>query len=112
MKNIKYFKYKSTYSFEKFLNNYGYKLADVKGYKFGWKNQYHGNVLKTYVIYLKDDECVYFKVVYFKNLNECHQSSLGFNGSKLLDWYQNANVRCYRVYDVWFKKYDRYVITD
>ena len=112
MKSIKYFKYVNTYNFNKFLKEYGYKEKDIKGFVFINKNQYKGNILKTYVIYLKDDECVYFKVAYFKNLNECHQSSLGFNGSKLLDWYQYANVRCYRVYDVWFKKYDRYVITD
>ena len=95
MKSIKCFKYKDTFKFEEFLSAYGYKLEDVRGYKFIDKKQYRGNVLKVYFICLNDGEEVYFKVVIFKNLNEYRQSRLGFNGDKLLSWYEDANVRKY-----------------
>ena len=109
MKNIKYFQYKNTYEFERFLNAYGYRLGDVKGFKFGWKEQYRGNFLKAYMIYFNDGEYKLFRVVYFKSLNECHQCRLGFNGNKLLMWYDSSNVIEYKVKDVWGVK-DRYVI--
>ena len=96
MKKIKYFLYKNTYEFEKFLNAYGYRIGNVKGFSFVWKKQYHGNILKTYEVYFDDGEYEYFSIVYFKSFNEYHQSRLGFNGEKLLDWYQDANIRMYK----------------
>ena len=103
MKNIKNFKYENTYSFERFLKDYGYSMDDVKGYSVGWKEQYHGNILKIYNIYFNDDEYEYFKVVYFKDINEYRQSALGFNGEKLLDWHDDANI-------VKYKYNNRYII--
>ena len=97
MKNIKQFKYKNTYNFDRFLKDYGYKLEDVKGFNVSFKCWFKGNFLKTYIIYLKDNECLCFKVVYFKSLNESNQSRLGFNGETLLIWYQDANVVWYKV---------------
>ena len=84
MKNIKYFEYKNTFNFMGFVCAYGYKLEDVKGFKFGWKKQYRGNILKVYQIYFNDGEYEYFKVVYFSSFNEYHQCRLGFKGDKLL----------------------------
>ena len=40
MKSIKYFKYINTKHFNVFLSAYGYKLEDVKGFKFIEKKQY------------------------------------------------------------------------
>ena len=97
MKNIKYFKYMNTKYFNVFLKEYGYKLDDVKGFSFIGKKQYRGNVLKIYFIHFNDGEKEYFKVAYFKSFNECKQSSLGFNGNKLLSWYNDANIRKYRL---------------
>ena len=97
MKNIKLFKYKNTYNFEKFLNEYGYKLNDAISFSFVYKKQYHGNILKIYHIHFNDGEYGYFKVVCFKDFNEYHQSRLGFNGNKLLDWYEDANIKMYKV---------------
>ena len=97
MKNIKYFKYWYSYDFEKFLKDYGYTLDDVKGFKFVEKKQYHGNVLKLYFICFNDGEEICFTVADFKSFNEINQSRLGFNGNKLLEWYEDANVRRYRV---------------
>ena len=85
MKNIKSFKYVDENNFSIFLKECGYTSDDVIGFKFGWKNQYRGNVLKTYIVDFKDGECGYFKVAVFESLNEYKQSSLGFNGEKLLD---------------------------
>ena len=96
MKNIKYFKYKNTSNFLGFIGSYDYKLDDVKVLSFVGKKQYHGNILKTYNVYFKDGEYEYFKVVYFKNFNEYRQSRLGFNGDKLLRWYEDADVREYK----------------
>ena len=93
MKNIKYFKFKDTNAFESFLYAYDYKLDDVKGFSFDERKQCRGNVLTWYKIHFKDGECEYFKVVIFKNFNEYHQSRLGFNGEKLLRWWENADVR-------------------
>ena len=97
MKNIKYFKYKDTEAFKKFLDEYGYSIDDAKGFKFIDQRQYHGNVLKVYFICLNDGEEVYFKVAVFKSFNEYRQSALGFNGNKLLEWFEDSNVRKYKV---------------
>ena len=97
MKSIKCFKYKNTKHFNVFLKDYGYKLEDVKGFTLSRKKQYHGNILKTYNIHFNDGEYEYFSVVYFKSLNEYHQSSLGVNGNKLLEWYEHANMRKYKL---------------
>ena len=96
MKNIKYFKYKDTCNFIGFVTAYGYKLEDVIGFSFIGKKQYRGNVLKVYSIWFKDCEEEYFKVVNFKSFNEYHQSRLGFNGDKLLRWYEDADIRTYQ----------------
>ena len=105
MKNIKCFKYKNIYMFEKCLNEYGYTISDAVGFSVNYKWCYHGNILKEYVIYLSDHDHVYFRTVDFKDFNECNQSRLGFNGNRLLSWYNSANVRRY-------KSDNRYVITD
>ena len=110
MKNIKYFNYKNTYEYSIFLKAYGYTIKDVIGFSCDNKKQYHGNILKTYNVYFKDGEYEYFKVVYFKSLNEYHQSRLGFNGNRLLEWYQSASVVKYKVKDIYGMN-DRYVIT-
>ena len=96
MKSIKCFKYKDSPKFEKFLNEYGYKLDDVKGYKSIGQKQYCGNVLKLYFICLNDGEELYFKVVIFKDFNEYHQSRLGFKGSKLEEWFEDSTIREYK----------------
>ena len=85
MKNIKYFKYKDTYEFKKFLDAYGYRLWGVKGFSYAGKKQYRYNVLKLYRITFNDGEYEYFKIVYFKSFNELNQSRLGFKGDKLLE---------------------------
>ena len=99
MKSIKLFKYKDMHAFEEFLSAYGYKLDDVKGFKFIGQKQYRGNVLKLYFICLKDGEEVYFKAVDFASFNEYRQSRLGFNGVKLEEWYQDSTVRRYKTND-------------
>ena len=109
MKNIKYFKYKNTYEYNKFLKEYGYILDDVKGFSVSVIHHYRGNIFKSYIIYFKDDNLALFKVVCFKSLNECHQSRLGFNGNTLLEWYRDANIIKYKVKDVWGIN-DKYVI--
>ena len=97
MRSIKHFKYVNKKNFEKFLDSYGYTLNDAVGYSFYDKQQYHGNIFTTYVIYLSDHDHIFFKVACFKNFNEYHQSRLGFNGERLLNWYQSANVKVYKV---------------
>ena len=96
MKNIKCFKYINENNFNIFLSGYGYKLDDVKGFSVIDKKQYRCNVLTTYAIYFKDDEYEYFTVAVFESFNEYHQSRLGFNGNKLLEWWENANIRMYK----------------
>ena len=93
MKSIKYFEYKNTYEFERFLSAYGYWLEDVKGFSVVDKKQYRGNILKEYFIHFKDGEREYFRVVYFRSFNEYYDSKLGFSGNKMLEWYENADVR-------------------
>ena len=97
MKNIKYFKYKDTSKFKDFLSSYEYKLEDVRGFKFVEKKQYQGNVLTLYFICFNDGEEICFTVVSFKSFNEYHQARLGFKGDKLLGWFEDANVRTYKV---------------
>ena len=96
MKKIKYFKYVNENNFNVFLYEYGYKLDDVIGFSFVSKKQYRCNVLTTYSVYFKDGEHEYFKVAVFESFNEYRQSALGFNGNKLLDWYENADIRMYK----------------
>ena len=96
MKNIKCFKYVNKKSFNVFLKDYSYKLDDVVGFSLYDKQQYHGNILKTYIIYFNDHDHAYFKVVVFESFNEYRQSSLGFNGDKLLRWWEDANIRMYK----------------
>ena len=97
MKDIKYFKYKNTKQFNIFLEEYGYTLSDAVGFSFIGKQQYRGNILKEYVIYLNDHDHIFFNVVYFKSFNEYHQCRLGFNGERLLEWYNDANIRKYKL---------------
>ena len=99
MKSIKLFKYKSTCKFEEFLSAYGYKLEDVKGFKFIEQKQYRGNVLKLYFICLNDGEEICFTTVDFASFNEYRQARLGFSGDKLLGWYEDAAVRRYKTND-------------
>ena len=96
MKSIKYFKYKDTSSFLGFVCAYGYKLEDVKGFKFVEQKQHQGNVLKLYYICFNDGEEICFTVVIFKDFNEIKQARLGFKGNKLLGWYEDASVREYK----------------
>ena len=96
MKNIKYFKYVDTCEFRTFLISYVYRLEDVIGFRYAGQEQYQNNILKEYCVYFKDGEYEYFKVVCFKDFNEYRQSRLGFNGNKLSDWYENANIREYK----------------
>ena len=84
MKSIKSFIYKNTFEFEKFLCDKHYWVEDIKGFEYGWKEQYHGNILKAYRIYFNDNEYKIFRIVYFKSLNECDKARLGFINNKLL----------------------------
>ena len=97
MKSIKSFKYVSKKCFSYFLKDYGYHLEDVKGFGVAGQKQYHGNILKEYSIHFNDGEYEYFKVATFKNFNEYKQASLGFNSNKLISWWENANVKAYKV---------------
>ena len=107
MKNIKYFKYKNTNAFERFLSSYGYKLENVKGFSFVGKKQYNGNVLKLYFIHFDDDECEYFKEVCFKDFNECNQARFSFSSIKLSSWYSSADVIKYKTnYNGWYSVTD------
>ena len=96
MKDIKYFKYKNTCNFIGFIGSYDYKLEDVVGFSFDEQKQCQGNILKWYKIYFKDGEYEYFKIAVFKNFNEYHQVKLGFKGNKLLEWFEDADIREYK----------------
>ena len=109
MKSIKHFEYKDTYEFEKFLCDVHHWVEDIKGFKFGWKEQCHGNFLKVYMIYFNDGEYKLFRVVYFKSFIECKQCQLGIINNKLLMWYDSSNIRKYKVKDDYGIK-DWYVI--
>ena len=110
MKSIKYFKYKNTFEFEHFLSKYGYIVSDVVGFSVVGIEYHHGNILKEYMIYISGRVHVFFKVVYFKDFNECNKARLGVINNKLLvEWYSSAAVRQYKVKDVWGMK-DEYVI--
>ena len=107
MNNIKYFKYKKTNAFKRFLSAYGYKLNNVVGFSFVGKKQYHGNILKIYFIHFGDGEKEYFKVVCFKNFNEYNQARLNFSYMKLSNWYGGAWVVKYKTnYDGWYNVTD------
>ena len=93
MKSINLFKYKDTSEFWAFLSSYGYKLEDIKGFTLAGRKQCRGNILKIYNVYFKDGEYEYFKVVIFEGSNEYHQAGLGFSGSKLLSWFEDADLR-------------------
>ena len=97
MKNIKLFKYWYSYEFERCLKDYGYTVDDVKGFSVSSIKRYRGNILKTYKVYVLDGESVYFSIVFFKSFNECNQSALGFKGNKMLDWYQTAIIKLYKL---------------
>ena len=99
MKSIKYFKYWYSYEFERCLKDYGYSIDDVVGFSVSSIKRYRGNILKTYIVYICDGESVYFSVVYFKSFNEYNQAWLGFGGNKLLDWYQTAIIKLYKLND-------------
>ena len=101
MKNIKYFMYKNTCAFEKFLSAYGYRLKDVKGFSVAGKKQYHGNILKLYFVHFNNGEKKYFKVVYFKDFNECYQARFSFKSIELSGWYSSANVIKWKTKDIW-----------
>ena len=96
MKNIKYFKWVNTEKFNRFLDAYDYHLKDVKGFSYAGQKQYCGNVLKEYCIHFNDGEREYFKVVCFSSFNEYHQCRLGFRGDKLLEWWDDANIKFYK----------------
>ena len=96
MKNIKFFKYINKEKFERFLSACDYKLSDVKGFSLYSQKQYCGNISKWYNIHFRDGEEQCFKVVIFKSFNEYHQSRLGFNGNKLFDWFEDADLRVYK----------------
>ena len=96
IKNFKYFKRFNQKCLKYFLSSYDYKLEDVVGFSFDEQKQYRGNILKWYKIHFKNGEYEYFKVVIFKNFNEYKQSALGFNGNKLLSWFEDADVKEYR----------------
>ena len=96
MKNIKWFKYKNTCEFQDFLNSYDYKLEDVKGFSFDERKQCRGNVLTWYCIHFNDGEKEYFKAVIFESLNEYNQARFGYSCSKLVEWYENADISDYK----------------
>ena len=103
MKNIKSFKYKNTYSFERFLRGYGYTFSDVSGYSTGWKEQYNGNTLRVYIIYFNFGKYKRFSVLYLKDFNEYEQVSSCSKINKVLSWYDTANI-------VKYKHNDRYIV--
>ena len=96
MKNIKYFKYTNTYSFERFLKKYGYSMDDVSGYSIGWKEQHDGNVLRAYIIYFNIGEYKIFRILFLKDFNEHEQISLGLKINKVLSWYDGSNIVKYK----------------
>ena len=99
MKNIKSFKYKNTYSFERFLREYGYTFSDVSGYSVGWKEQYNGNLIRVYIIYFNDGKYKRFSVLYLKSRNEYEQICSGSKINKTLMWYDIANIVKYKYND-------------
>ena len=93
MKNINLFKYKDTNEFWVFLNSYGYKFEDIKGFSLAERRQCRGNILKIYNVRFNDDEYEYFKVISLKDWHEYRQTLLGFNCNKLLSWFEDAELR-------------------
>ena len=99
MKNIKCFKYWYSFEFEKFLKNYGYSIDDVKGFSVIGIKRYHGNILKTYKVYIYGGENVYFSIAYFKSFNEYNKTWLKFNGERLLKWYKTSIIKLFKLND-------------
>ena len=97
MKNIKLFKYWYAHEFERCLKDYGYTIDDVKGFSVSGIKRYHGNILKTYIVYVYDGESIYFSVAYFKSFNEYNEAWLGFGGERLLKWYEISAIKLYKV---------------
>ena len=97
MKKIKCFKYWYSFEFERCLKRYGYTIDDAKGFSIENIERYHGNVLKTYKVDIYDGESVYFSVAYFKSFDEYNKTWLGFNGNRLLDWYEFAEIKAYKL---------------
>ena len=97
MKSIKLFKYWYSYEFERCLKDYGYTIDDVEGFGLSSIKRYRGNILKTYIVYVYDGESVYFSIVYFKSFDEHNKAWLGFSGSKMLEWYQKAIIKLYKL---------------
>ena len=109
MKSIKYFQYKNTWEFERFLRACKRWLEDAVGFSVVGVERYRGNILKTYAIYLSDGAKLHFKVVFFKDFFACKRAPWGFEGNKLLEWYEGAAVKHYKVKDDYGIK-DWYVI--
>ena len=97
MKNIKNFKYWYSYEFEKCLKDYGYTIDDVKEFSVSSIMRYHGNIFKTYKVYIYGGESVYFSIAYFKSFEEYNKAWLGFNGDKLLQIYKKAIIKLYKL---------------
>ena len=97
MKSIKYFKYWYSYEFEKFLKDFGYTIDDVEGFSVSNIKRYSGNILKTYEVHVYDGENVYFSIAYFKSFDDYNKAWLGFSGSKMLEWYQKAIIKLYKI---------------
>ena len=93
MKSINLFKYKDTNEFWTFLDVYGYKLEDIKGFGLAERRQCKGNVLKIYNVRFNDGEYEYFKVISFKDFNEYKQTLLCFSCNKLISWFEDAELR-------------------
>ena len=93
MKNIKFFKYKSTTKFTNFLNDYRRKPEDVVGFSLDDQKHCCGNTFKEYCVYFSDGAHGFFRVVIFKSFHEYHQARLGFKGNKLFDWFEEADIR-------------------
>ena len=93
MKNIKLFKFKDTSEFWAFLDAYGYKLEDIKGFSLAEQRQCCGNAYKIYNIRFQNGEYEYFKVISLKDSNEYRQALLGFGCNKLISWFEGADFR-------------------
>ena len=103
MKSIKNFKYWYTYDFQNFLESFGYTIDDVKGFSVSSIKRYHGNILKTYIVYVYDGESVYFSVAYFKSFDEYNKAWLGFSGNRMLHWYEIATIKEYKLNDEYIR---------
>ena len=96
MKSINLFKFKDTSEFWVFLNSYGYKFEDVKGFSLAERKQLQGNIWTEYCIYFNDDEKQYFRAVCFKDFHEYKQTLLGFSCYKLINWFEDSDINWYK----------------